>query len=150
MASKAVRHAYTTIGLAMGLADRLAEMYQDQPNNKTMMKYVERIRTRTEVCFNLWPDKITPKEKKRIEARMQVLEDIAVADRQHDATVLTSLILALLSDLHKAVTPAKKQAIDSLLSAYKRVHHYYDRRLDKWSAYDLANYAINKMEEQTP
>jgi len=148
MASKNIRHAYTVIGLAHGIADNLELAHKGRPRNKTVINFVRQTRERCQDCFNLWPDRITPEEKAKIEARMQVIEDIATTDNKHDVSVLTSLALGLLNDLHDQMTkPKKQETLNRLMTTYNRMHRHWDRHLDKWTAYDLANHAIKKINE---
>ncbi len=139
MASRSTRHALTCIGLAHGIADSIEQSYPDPP--RTVRAHVDRIRSRCMDCFALWPDPLERRELNAISGRMEALEH-TIIDGRTDVAVMTSVALALLSDLHDVVRPGKRSAIAHLLSACQQTHRYYDRRLDKWAAYDAARDAV--------
>ena len=143
MASRSTRHALTCIGLTHGIADSIERSYKSPP--KTVKSHVDRIRARCHECFDLWPDKLTRAEIDAIEARMTALEE-TIVNGKADVSVMTSVALALLVELHEVVGAKKRLAIDRLISACQQMHRYYDRRLDKFAAYELADRAVGRLE----
>lgn len=142
-ASQSERHCYAVIGLASGIAHMIEEDYKNRDKNKTVLKYTKMIRERAKPCFYLWSNKLTDKQKQNIDNRIYELEKMIV-ETKAPIVVLTSMMLSMLSDMRKEVGRRKHRKIDSLLSAYNQFHYNYDKRMDRWDAYDLANELVKE------
>ena len=147
MASKATRKALLTLGIAHGVTDSIEAAYREAGRqSKTVDGFTKRIREYCQHGFSLWPDRLDQKELCRISQQMDVLEG-SVIGSETTFPVLTSTALALLSDLRDMANKDKQHVLDRLLSLYWQMHKYYDRNLNKWSAYDTAKTATEKIQE---
>lgn len=145
MASKATRKALLALGIAHGVTDSIEASYREAGRqSKTVDQMLERIRYTCQRGFNLWPERLNQKELNRISKEMDVLEGTIIGS-ETTFPVLTSTALALLSDLRGKANKDKRDVLDRLLSLYWQMHKYFDRRLDKWGAYDTAKNAVNRL-----
>lgn len=136
MASKTERHALAVIGLTY----RLAETFEQAPN-KRIAALTDRIKTNAGACRQkLWKSELTPREATLIDRRCESLGLPSPAD----PPLLTSVVLALLSDLYDSRRKtAEKKALEPLLAGVDRIHKNYDRRLDKWQDYEAAGRIVD-------
>ena len=143
------------LGATHGIADVIAGAYQQVEKNKTMMEYITQARARCQECLDHFPGALDRRQIERIRASLQAMEK-EVADKASAAT-LTAMALALLSDVRDEVEriPEGKynrrrkaerlRAIDRLHTTFRQMHRHFDRRLDRWEDYDVANRAVQKL-----
>jgi len=146
MASKNERHCYAVIGMAHGIAEMIEEEYRNKEKNKSVMKYTKMIKERTDPCFQLWKGKLDQKEVKKINNRLLELEK-KITQAKAPIVVLTSMLLGMLSDMYDNVNKRKHRRINNLLTAYSQLHRHYDKKLNRWDAYDLADELISEFYE---
>jgi hypothetical protein len=153
MASRGERHALMILGLSEGIAKFIEASYINEKRNKTILEYVEQIKKRCSHAHDLWKAEATRKDIKRIDKSLHIIEDIIAENKKASISVLTSLPLALLSDLSDELNKKeqtrtgekskKAEGLVPLITQYRRLHRHFDRKLDKWEDYDLAVKAVN-------
>ena len=136
MASKATIKALTTVSLCSGIAESVKEVYKA----KAQIKNAEEVQVISRKCMDLWKDPLTERQIHKLSNDLKYLE--AIIGKDGHVSVLTSVGLALLSDLFQKVNDDKKDLLNSLISAMKKMHEFSDRSLSRNKEYDRANKAV--------
>ena len=136
MASKATIKALTTVSLCSGIAESVKDVYKA----KAQIKNAEDVQAISAECMELWKDTLTEKQLYKLGNDLQYLE--AVIGKDGHVSILTSVGLALLSDLFKKVNDDKKNLLNRLISAMKKMHEYSDRSLARTKEYMQAEKAV--------
>ena len=136
MASKSTIKSLTTISLCSGIAESVKDVYKA----KTQIKNADEVQEISKKCMDLWQDPLTEKQIHKLANDLKYLE--AVIGKEGHVSILTSVGLAMLSDLFKKVNDNKKDLLNSLISAMKKMHDYSDRSLSRTKEYDRANKAV--------
>lgn len=136
MASKATIKALTTVSLCSGIAESVKDVYMA----KAQIKNADEVQAISAECMELWKDTLTEKQLYKLANDLKYLE--AVIGKDGHVSILTSVGLALLSDLFKKVNDDKKELLNRLISAMKKMHEYSDRSLSRIKEYDRANKAV--------
>jgi len=136
MASKTERHALVVLGLTY----RLAETVEQAPN-KRIQALADRIKKNVGACRQkVWKSTLSSREETALDRRGEDLD----IPKPADTPLITSTILALLSDLYDfRKRAAEKSALAPLLDDVQRVHNNYDRRLDRWEDYEAADRIVD-------
>ena len=127
----------------IGLTYRLAETLVEGSENKKIVRLAERLKAQVEKSRrDVWPDALDEKQDRRLNYRCEALQ----WENPVHVSVLTSAMLAVLSDQYfKCKKNRERDALDPMLSILEQVHKNYDRRLDRFEAYDEAAGAIKQM-----
>ena len=144
MASKATRHAITTISTALGVKQAIADSYPAGPP-KTVNTMLERVTQACQRCLDLWPDQLSASEIKRVHRRIKAMEQVIAPGKKAEVVTEASATMMLLLDLRDNLRGQKREAVDALVSAYHRVIRYYDRKLDHWQAYECAKVGVEEL-----
>ena len=148
-ASRGTRRAITTLGFAHGVTSSFLAAYEEAgKRSKTLEGFVERIRSICAEGFELWPERLNERQLKKVHQLMEHLEG-GVVGTETEFPVLTSVVLGLIEDLRKEnLKPKRRAMLVRLESVYRQLHRHYDRRLDKFDAYDKAKEAVNTVKEE--
>lgn len=145
MASKSFRNIIAIISLCEGCAILTWDYHKDRPRHKVIEKITVRVREKCKAAFDLWFGSVDFRELKSIERQMLETERAAFAgvSEREDITTYTSLCLGLLDDVLKLVNdPVRNAALNEVHAAMWQLHKYFDRRLNQWSQYERAGWAI--------
>lgn len=138
MASKSFRNIVSVIAMANGIA----LVIKSATSAKTPNALADKLDQECEQAFKLWPDSLDKKELDKIYARLAEFERVAIPERGRPE-LLTSIALGLIDDLTQVIRdPVKRTALQHIESALDKIHGYYDRRLDKFETYEMANQCI--------
>lgn len=138
MASKSFRNIISIIAMANGIA----LVIKSATSAKTPTALADKLDQECEQAFKLWPDSLDKKELDKIYARLAEFERVAIPERGRPE-LLTSIALGLIDDLTQVIRdPVKRTALDRVNDALWKTHCYYDRRLDKFDLYAMANQCI--------
>ncbi|MGC9197109.1 MAG: hypothetical protein ACP5IL_16930 [Syntrophobacteraceae bacterium] len=144
MASNATKNTIGILALTEGCAIMVFEFYRNRPRNKTITEIVRRITAACKEANGLWRDKLTQAEVGVLGRVMSETEKQALSGLgdTEDITTYSSLILGLLADVLECVKdPVRHSMLEKIHSAVKRLHLYFDRDLNDWSAYVKASRA---------
>ena len=136
MASKSTIKALTTVSLCSGIAESVKDIYR----STTQIKNAEEVQVISKKCMELWKDPLTEKQIHKLANDLKYLE--AIIGKDGHVSVLTSVGLALLSDLFQKVNDDKKDLLNSLISAMKKMHEFSDRSLSRNKEYDRASRGV--------
>jgi hypothetical protein len=142
--SAALENTLATIAIAQSVAINLEAIYKTRAKNKTVLAMCKSLHFACNNAFSHWPGQLRAGTINRIAKRLERLEASVGWGQDIDIAVYTSTSLALLEDLRGHLAPYRQKSIDRIISAMRRVHRYFDQRMDKDSAYDLADRAVRE------
>jgi flagellin-specific chaperone FliS len=140
MASKSTRNIIGLLSLSNNVVITVEVHHKDRPRNKTIMALADKLRSACLEARELWPEHDT-RDHNEILRRLQAYQ--SVLPKTGDMEILTSGVLGLLDDvLDKLMDANRKAALQKVHDIMKRIHAYYDRKLDNEEAYRIAEKAI--------
>lgn len=144
MASRAARKALLSLGMTKGVLELIGDYYKHKKHNKTVMELIEIVNRKTDSALKFWDDKLSDKEVNKIHKNFQHIEN-NVTGKYPDIVVMTSLISGAISDVRDHLKEGKRSALNDLLVSVKRLNRHFDRHLDQFEMYDLANKALKEI-----
>jgi hypothetical protein len=139
MASKSFRNIVSVIAMANGIA----LVIKSATSAKTPNALADKLDHECTQAFKLWPGSLEKKELSGIYDRLAAFESAFIPERGRPE-FLTSIALGLIEDLAQVIKdPIKRTALDRVSGALWKAHCYYDRHLDKFETYEMANRCID-------
>jgi hypothetical protein len=138
MASKSFRNVLSVIALANGIALVIKQATQA----KTPNSLADALDRECDQAFHCWPGSLEKGEIDKIYSQLAAFEQSSIPEHGRPE-LLTSIALGLIDNLTSIIKdPVKRAALARVETALEKVHHYYDRRLDKFETYETANRCI--------
>ena len=144
MASRATRRVLLSLGMTKGVLELISDYYKHKKRNKTVMELIDITNKKTDRAIQFWKDQLSSKEVQKIHDNFKHIEN-NITGRYPDIVVMTSLISGTVSDVRDHLKGAKRVALNDLLVSVKRLNRHFDRHLDQFEMYDLANKAIKEI-----
>jgi hypothetical protein len=139
--SRALHNTLGAVAVARGLADILRDVYRSRARCKTAMEMAGCLRGACDQAFRQWAWDPAAREVERLGRRLVALEAAISTDGEADMVTYASTALALCEDVRDRVAAVRRPALDRVIAALWKIQRYFDRRLDKWEAYERAGRA---------
>lgn len=140
-AGAGARKSLAIISLTNGIAISIETHLGDQVKAMT-----DDICMHCKHCFDAWDDTLSKENIQQIDKCLQATESVVIQAGSGTAA-LTSLALAILSDLYDEIKKSKKKRyyVSNLLESVTRLHYAFDQDLDHWQDYDAASLAVKEL-----
>ena len=148
--SRSAKAALMALGIIDAQAMFIRNVYLHRPNNKTVLQLCRQVTASAEAARRQWPGNLTQREVDIMQTKLKrYLETHLPIGETLDAPVLTSIALGLLDNLHSHVRGNQKEGpVSVCITKVRRLHGYFDRKLDKFKLYDLANKKVNAYHQE--
>ena len=140
--SRSEKKIMSALAMTHGVCLRLEDRYKTVNGSRNIKRYIEELETACDNAYRLWAEQFNDRAlKKMLAACLQVDRACLGPDNGESMTtvVITSLSLGMLSDvLDKVKDHRRVEALMWVHDSMKRVHRYFDIRLDRHEHYERA------------
>jgi len=146
--SRSQREMLGVMSIIDGVALSIESHYKNRRRNKTVLDLCGRVHRATADCMDAFGLEVDEKDYRRMDALLNRYDERTFRGDRVDMAILTSAGLGMLDGIERKVTnPARTASLDAVERALRRLHRYFDRKLDRFDDYRKAENAIRTWNE---
>ena len=150
--SRSERRAIAAISMCKGVNLNLRRHYQDLPGRREIKRKIEKLSEACEAAFLEFQGQLNARDVQKLQIKLEKVETecFGEVDGQEQCVVtMLSLCQGIVSDIYDQTRHSMRRAVlDGLLGVLWSMHKYFDRGLNRWTAYETATRGIAVWEQE--